>query len=88
MTTTRVVHLRREPYDVRIDRRSRWGNPFRIPHDGDRNEVIAKFRDYVLAEPDLLNSLDQLRGKTLGCWCKPLACHGDVLAVLADEVNA
>jgi hypothetical protein len=85
---TRVVHLRREPYDVRIDRRSKWGNPFRIPQDGDRDQVIAKFRDYLLGEPDLLASLDQLRGKTLGCWCKPLACHGDVLVELLEQVWA
>ena len=29
---------------VRIDRRSRWGNPFRIPQDGTRAEVIARYR--------------------------------------------
>jgi hypothetical protein len=26
-----------------------------------------------------------LAGKVLGCWCRPEACHGDVLAELAAE---
>jgi hypothetical protein len=29
----------------------------------------------------------ELKGKTLGCFCKPLACHGDVLAYIADSIN-
>jgi hypothetical protein len=28
-----------------------------------------------------------LRGKILGCWCKPLDCHGDILKAVADETN-
>jgi len=84
---TKVVHLRREPYDVRIDRRSKWGNPYRMPQDGDRETVIAKYRDYILGKPVLLAALGDLRGKTLGCWCKPAACHGDVLVNLCDSAN-
>lgn len=85
---TRVVHLRREPYDVRIDRRSKWGNPFEIPkpeRPGDRDRVIAQYREYILGEPQLLADLPELRGKRLGCWCKPLACHGDVLVELLER---
>ena len=29
----------------------------------------------------------ELKDKVLGCWCKPLACHGDVLADIADSIN-
>jgi hypothetical protein len=91
-TPTRVVHLRKEPYDVYIGRavgRARlktsiWGNSFRIGRDGTREEVIAKYRDYILSRPDLMARLPELKGKTLGCWCKPLPCHGDVLAELAE----
>ena|SRR5215207_2478283 len=39
---TEVVNIRHEEYDVRIDRRSRWGNPFKIGPDGNREEVIEK----------------------------------------------
>jgi hypothetical protein len=81
---TTVVHLKRCEYDVVIDRRTKWGNPFRIGVDGDRQQVVEKYEAYILTRPDLLKSLHELRGKKLGCWCHPLACHGNVLARLAD----
>lgn len=83
---TTVVHLNREAFDVRIDRKSKWGNPFVIGTDGDRAEVIAKYRAWVVEQPELMAALGELRGKRLGCWCAPEACHGDVLAELADRV--
>ncbi len=82
--STRVVHCMTEPYDVLIDRRTKWGNPFIIGKDGTREQVIAKYRVYVRQFPKLTAALPELRGKTLGCWCKPQACHGDVLAELAE----
>lgn len=82
--TTRVVHWRKEACDVRIDRPSIWGNPFKIGPDGTRSQVIAKYRDWILTQPHLLARLPELRGKVLGCWCSPQMCHGDVLAELAD----
>lgn len=72
---------------VRIDRRTKWGNPFRIGPDGDRDAVIAKYRTWLPRQPHLLAALPELRGKILMCWCKPLACHGDVLAELADRAE-
>ena len=86
MTTTRVVHCQREPYDVYIGRPSKWGNPFMIGVDGTRDEVIGLYRAWIIRQHNLLASLRELKGKVLGCWCKPLACHGDVLAQLADAL--
>jgi hypothetical protein len=80
---TRVVHCKREPFDVYIGRPSVWGNPFVIGVHGSRSEVIEKYRAYILASSALLAELSYLRGKTLGCYCAPKACHGDVLAELA-----
>lgn len=86
----RVVHCKREAYDVYIGRPSIWGNPF--SHlDGtlakfkvaSREEAVAKFREWVQQQPELMARLPELRGKVLGCWCSPKACHGDVLAELA-----
>lgn len=82
---TTVVHCKKEPFDVLIDRRTKWGNPFRIGTHGTRDEVIAKYREWLLTKPDLLAELYTLRGKRLGCWCKPEACHGDVLVDLIHE---
>lgn len=88
----RVVHCKREPYDVYIGRPARglpgskWANPFRIGHDGDRDEVCAKYEAYIRSRPDLLADLPEIDGKILGCWCAPEACHGDVLVRLCAEV--
>jgi hypothetical protein len=88
---TKVVHCKREAFDVYIGRPARglkgsiWGNPFVIGRDGTREEVIVKYRTYILSKPELLEQLESLRGKTLACWCKPLACHGDVLIELLGE---
>ena len=82
---TRVVNLVRNKYDVRIDRTTKWGNPFRIGPDGDRDEVCDKHEAWIQTQPQLLAALGELKGKRLGCWCAPLRCHGDTLAKLADK---
>lgn len=84
---TRVVHFKRAPCDVYVGRPSIWGNPFEIGKDGTRAEVIEKYRAYLLGDAKLMSLLPTLRGKTLGCWCSPQACHGDVIAELADATN-
>ena len=79
-TKTRVVHCRREKYDVYIGRPSKWGNPFIIGKDGSRQDVIVKYRMFVVNSPHLRKRIvPELKGKTLGCWCTPLPCHGDVI---------
>ena len=76
---TKVVHCKKERYDVYIGRGSKWGNPFIMGKDGNREEVIKKYETYLLGNVDLMNSLHELKDKILGCWCKPKACHGDIL---------
>jgi hypothetical protein len=80
----KVVHCKKDKYDIYIGRPSKWGNPFEIGKDGTRKEVIEKYAAWINTQPDLLNDLHELRGKILGCWCSPSACHGDVLAKMAD----
>ena len=82
----KVVHCRLHVFDVYIGRPGEWGNPFEIGKDGTRKQVIAKYRDYIQGRPDLLGKLSTLKGKRLGCWCAPRACHGDVLADLVQEL--
>ena len=54
----------------------------------DQRRSYHQNREYVLNKPELLRQIPlELKGKTLGCWCKPLACHGDVLAEIADADN-
>ena len=72
---------------VCVDRRTPWGNPFRMPRDGDRDAVVAPYRDHLAQRPDLLARLDTLRGMALGCWCAPERCHGDVLVEALRELR-
>lgn len=81
----KVVHCKKEPYDIYIGRPSKWGNPFVIGKDGSRKEVIDKYQQYILNNQQLLNDLHELKGKTLGCWCYPKPCHGDILLKLANK---
>jgi hypothetical protein len=80
-----VVHCKRPPHDVYIGRPSKWGNPFVIGRDGTRPQVIERYERWLLDQPALLAALPELTGKTLGCWCAPQACHGDVLGRLANQ---
>jgi hypothetical protein len=95
--TTSVINIKsKEPYDVYIGNRIRfhlqkypqstWGNPYSVKKYG-REKAIQLYREKLLASPLLLNQLHQLRGKTLGCWCKPDKCHGDVLVELVDRTS-
>lgn len=83
---TRVVNKYKEPFDVYIGRGSDWGNPFVIGTDGTREEVIDKYRKWIIKQPQIKN-IHKLSGKTLGCFCKPKPCHGDVLVELLEEAT-
>ncbi len=95
-----VVHLKREPFDVCIDRTTAWGNPFVIGRDGDRDEVIAKYMNWVITGVDqsarwIRANIHKLHDQTLGCWCAPpggvtaedlpWVCHGQFLLSMAEE---
>lgn len=90
-----VVHCKKAAYDVYIGRPSKWGNPFSHIPNGTLAKFVVKDRDTAvkayeqwLTKGDgqyLLKDLHELKGKTLACWCAPLACHGDVLHKLANS---
>lgn len=90
--TTRVVNRDAgQEFDVYIGRKGPWGNPYAIGPDGDRDDVIAKyesfFRKEILGNEEKLKSLLTLRGKRLGCHCKPARCHGDVIAEYLNNLE-
>lgn len=91
----KAVNLRYHSYDVYIGRGSPWGNPFsHLPGTkaeflvGSREEAIARYREWIQTQLELLRALPTLRGKKLGCYCKPKACHGDVLAELVNQIDS
>ena len=69
-------------------RGSKWGNPFKINKNANknsRNKCLKRYEDHVRRSPDLFNAVMELGGKELGCWCKPSPCHGDILIKLFKE---
>lgn len=68
---------------------SRWANPYPISDTDTREMVIAKFREYILARPDLIEALAETVKadgvECLVCWCAPEPCHCDVLVELYEE---
>lgn len=71
---------------VYCGRGSPYGNPFKIGKDGNRDEVIEKFKKYLHGNAKLLAKVKQeLRGKDLLCHCKPDRCHADILLIEANK---
>lgn len=74
------------PGAVYCGRPSVWGNDFVIGKDGDRSEVIAKFKERFLQNPKLVKRAKvELCGRDLICHCKPQACHVDVILEVANR---
>ena len=89
---TRIVHCKKEAYDVYIGRPGPWGNPFRLEGEAARGSTLATYRVWLWEQIRNGNitvaDLAGLDGKTLGCWCAPRPCHGDVLASAAAWAKA
>lgn len=98
----RVVHLKKEPFDIYIGRPSPWGNPYSHRFDaavdarnvvGSREEAIDAYerRLRILLEEDREFMVEKffkpIAGKVLGCWCHPKPCHGEVLIKLCKELR-
>lgn len=79
---------------------STWANPFKIGRDGNRDQVISKYKEYIEKrienEPELKKELMDLEGKRLGCWCvspesseceNKLVCHGQILVQLCRDIH-
>lgn len=100
MDKTKVVHCKKEQYDIYIGRPSIYGNPWGIVKGkadfivGNREVAVDNFEKWLTGDnfqnilqerrTSIILSLHTLQGKTLGCWCSPKKCHGDILAKFAD----
>jgi hypothetical protein len=94
MSITKVANLKNGPFDVYIGRPSKWGNPYSHKEGTlaefkvlSRKEAIEKYEEYLLNNEELMSSLIELKGKTLGCWCHPKKCHGDILSKLVNSIG-
>ena len=68
---------------VKGSTQSKWYNPFTVKKHG-RSGCLKMYREYIESNQELLDQLSELEGKTLGCWCAPEACHGDILIELIN----
>jgi hypothetical protein len=96
MSKTNVVNIKLHPYDVYIGRAGKeqdgyFGNPFRIEQGESRGSSLEKYRAYfhnrLEADPEFKKRIHELKGKTLGCFCKPYPCHGDIIADYLDSLD-
>lgn len=96
----RVVHCRREAYDVYIGRPSKWGNTHsHLPNSAARYRTDTREAAVEYFERDMRQRwsergesfvdeyLRPIAGKTLGCWCAPQLCHGEVWVKLCREAG-
>lgn len=77
------VYIGRNVVYVKGTFNSKWRNTFPVKRMG-RDDCIKAYKEYILQNPELIKDLYELKGKQLGCWCKPEKCHGDVLIELLN----
>ena len=82
---TNNVYAGRE--NPEITGEAKWGNPFKLEDYSSRGEVVDLYRQYIHSDKQvtLLESVGELKGKVLGCWCAPNQCHTEVLHELAGN---
>ena len=89
---SRAKGWRMPPDTVKVDRATRWGNPFTAASPAQIPAVVAQYRAWIVqpAQSTLLQSArDLLRGKHLACWCRlDGPCHADVLLELVNPHDA
>jgi|GEM_PF-1708693 len=78
-----------------IGERGWLGNPYTLENHH-RGASIAKFREdfeeRLERNPEFRRAIEDLAGKTLGCWCQQIdedgpSCHGEVIAEYADRLG-
>jgi hypothetical protein len=88
IVTTEVVNARKVSFDVWIGGMSRgssiWANPFSILEHG-RSGAFELYENHIRNSPELIEKLQWLKGKRLGCYCAPVYCHGHILQKLINE---
>ena len=58
---------------------SKWANPYKVTKEMSLEESLRLYRIH-LEEKGLLNQIEELRGKTLGCFCEQNnPCHAKIL---------
>lgn len=93
MAETKVVNLYKEPYDIYIGRAGKgqngyFGNPFQLkgrPRGSTLEDYRRYFYNRIETDSEFKENVLKLKGKTLGCFCKPNPCHGDIIKEYLDN---
>jgi hypothetical protein len=88
MSKTVVVNKKTQDFDEYCGRGTIFGNPFEMPRDGNREEVIRKYGGWfkhLLRDERFKTELAKLKGKRIACFCAPDACHLDLIAEHLDN---
>ncbi|WP_455622779.1 DUF4326 domain-containing protein [Parabacteroides sp.] len=95
MSKTKVVNIRKENYDVYIGRAGYgkdgyFGNPFRLDPSMPKGSTLDNYKKYfyhrLSIDEEFRKRIGELQGKTLGCFCKPNHCHGDIIKEYLDRM--
>lgn len=92
---TRVVNINKESYDIYIGRAGRgqdgyFGNPVRLENGAPKGSTLENYKSYFMNrlenDPQFKQKVHALKGKVLGCFCKPGPCHGDIIKAYLDTL--
>lgn len=92
---TKVVNIYRDKYDVYIGRAGKgqdgyFGNPFKLSPTATRGSTLNRYRSYFVErlkkDPEFKRRVHKLKGRVLGCFCKPEDCHGDIIANYLNDL--
>ena len=72
-------------HSVRIDRATKWGNPYPVSTAGSRERAIALHAHYLRHRIEktatFRHDLRELaQADEVWCWCAPRWCHGNTLS--------
>lgn len=91
----KLVNIRKSPCDVNICRPSKWGNPYSHLNVSSAKykvdtveDAVKAYEAYLLSNQELMESLHELKYKTIGCVCGTRSpCHGKVLKKYVDQLE-
>lgn len=95
MSETIAVNIYKEPYDVYCGRAGKgkdgyFGNPFKLKNEDSRDFVLRQYRAYFYdrldTDPEFKSKILELKGKRLGCFCKPKDCHLDIIVEYLNTI--
>ena len=78
------IYIGRNVRFIKGTTKSKWANPFSLKKYG-RQKCMELYTEYIHSQMELLADINELKGKILGCWCKPERCHGDILIKLIEQ---